>query len=139
MVRVVASDMGLKAGDVRERIWKTDARADRPHATLFASPTRVPLIDFSARETRSTRGKGRGVTAKMPGGAGKYPHAFIATMRSGHRGVFQRQGRGRFPIYELTGVSIVFVFAKHVAVGLARGEEQLIKNLQSELRFALRA
>jgi hypothetical protein len=28
---------------------------------------------------------------------------------------------------------------KHVDVGLARGEEQLVKNLQSELRFAIRS
>ena len=85
-----------------------------------------------------SRGRGRGVTAKVGPSRTRYPHAFLAQMRSGHLGVFQRVGRTRLPIRELRGPSIAHVFGKYVAVGIARGEEQLKKNLQSEFRFALR-
>lgn len=140
MVREIASDMDLAAGDVRDRIGVVEASApDRLRATLTAIPTRIPLIAFHARGPEPSRGRGRGVTARLPGGAGTYAHAFIASMASGHRGVFQRVGTRRLPIRELQGPSVLHVFVKHVAVGLARGEEQLVKNLQSELRFAIRS
>lgn len=149
MVSAVASDMGLKVSDVRGRIGTVEASApDRLKATLTASPARVPLIDFNARGPEPSRGKGGGVTARMPGGAGRYPNAFIATMRNGHRGVFARVGSGsrrsigawstNLPIKELRGPSIEHVFVKHVDVGLARGQEQLVKNLQHELQYAIR-
>lgn len=55
-----------------------------------------PLIDYGARQTA------KGVTVKI--NAGKrvlIKSAFIATMSNGHRGVFARQGKARFPIKEL--------------------------------------
>lgn len=140
MVREIAADMDLAAGVVRDTIGVVEASApDRMKATLTAIPTRIPLLAFHARGPEPSRGRGNGVTARLPGGAGQYPHAFIATMGSGHRGVFQRVGTQRLPIRELHGPSVLHVFVKHVAVGLARGEEQLVKNLQSELRFAIRS
>jgi hypothetical protein len=133
MVREVSQDLKLKSGDVRNRILVNDATATHHVAQLRASARRIPLIDFGARQTQ------RGVTAKLSGGRTRYPHAFIATVGSGrHTGVFQRKGNPRLPIRELFGPSIARVFLKHVDVGLARGQEQLVKNLQSEIRFALR-
>lgn len=139
MVRVVAQDMGLKSGDVRDRILIVEARPDQHVAQLKASAKRIPLIDFNARGPEPSRGKGRGVTARMPGGKGRCPHAFIATMKTGHRGVFQRRAKSRLHIDELFGASIAYVFTKLRGVGEARAQEQLVKNLQSEIRFALRA
>lgn len=137
MVREVSKDLGLKSSDVRDRIWTSEATTNRLQASLFASPKRIPLVDFKARGPEPSRGKGRGVTAKLPGGAGRYPHAFIATMKSGYPGVFQRPGKGRLPIVELHGPSIARSFTKHVRIGIARGAEQLVKNLRSEFRFAM--
>jgi len=136
MVRVIAQDTGLKQADVRERVWVREARPDRLVAALQASPARLPLLLYGATGPEPSRGQGRGVRARLKGGAGRYPHAFLATMASGHRGVFQRSKTGRLPIGELHGPSIVRVFEKHVAVGTARGEEQLVKNLTWEFRFA---
>lgn len=138
MVRVIAADLGLKAGDVRDHVVVKEARPDNLTATFFASGKRLPLIDFRARGPEPSRGKGRGVSARLPGGAGRYPNAFIATMGSGHRGVFvRRPGSGRLPITELHGPSIAQSFRKNVSIGAARAKEQLIKNIQSELRFAM--
>jgi hypothetical protein len=133
MVRSIAQDMALKQGDVRRYVYVRQATPTTLRATISASGSRVPLIMFNARERR-----GRGVTARLPGGAGQYPHAFIATMTSGHRGVFTRTSKARLPIAELHGPSIPWVFIKFLATGVARAEEQLLKNIVHELRFALR-
>ncbi len=54
----------------------------------------IPLYQLGARQTRS------GVSVRL---RGSYRSAFIAEMKSGHRGVMKRQGKGRLPIRELFG------------------------------------
>lgn len=135
MAREVSRDMRLKVGTVRDRLRVREAKAESLTYRLEASLKRLPLIEFQpVRGPEPSRGRGRGVTARTT--TGRYPHAFLATMRSGHRGVFERVGRARLAIRELKGPSIGHVFTKHAPAGLARGEEQLIKNLRHELRFA---
>jgi hypothetical protein len=140
MASAVAKDTGLKVGTIREQLRIEQAKPveGKLAARITVSGKRIPLIDFRARGPEPSRGRGRGVSARLPGGKGRYPHAFIATMKSGHRGVFQRRAQTRLPVYELHGPSLPHVFVKHIAVGLARGEESLAKNLAHELRFALR-
>jgi hypothetical protein len=137
MVREVARDLGIKQATVRDRMSVEQAKPGTERARLSASLKRIPLIEFNARGPEPSRGKGRGVAYRL-GGAKRLPHAFIATMRSGHRGVFERVGTRRLPIHELKGPSIGHVFARHVDEGLARGQEALVKNLESEFRFVLR-
>jgi len=139
MVRLVSQDTGLKVGAVRDQtsITKATAKAGRLAAQIIISGKPVPLIDFNARWNRR-----RGVTARLRGGKGTYPHAFIATMPGGHRGVFQRvpgalrrgpaPQRAGLPIYELHGPTLASVFRKHIGVGLARGAEAIQTNLAHE-------
>ena len=54
----------------------------------------IPLYTLGARQTRS------GVTVKL---RGSYKSAFIASMKSGHAGVFKRDGSARLPISEMFG------------------------------------
>jgi hypothetical protein len=145
--RAIASDMGLNVGTVKDAISIEQATAGRLSVRIVAKGKRIPLIDFKAKGPEPSRGRGRGVVAKLPGGRGQYAHAFIATMRSGHRGVFQRvpngsrhgaaPNRSQLPIYELFGPSIVKVFEKQVPVGEARRTDLLLQNVQHELGFAL--
>jgi hypothetical protein len=137
MGREISRDLSLKVGDVRERINILEATQTRLSVTLYASLKRLPLILFKASGPEPSFGKGRGVSANL-GGRKRYPHAFIATMGSGHRGVFQRKGRGRLPIAELRGPSIAHVFKKHEQVGIDRAQESLTKNLGHELEFEMR-
>lgn len=138
MASRVADDMKLRVGTVRDQLILDRASRGKPQVRISVSGKRIPLYAFGARGPYPSRGRGRGVTARLPApGRGRYPHAFIATMRSGHVGVFQRRGRDRLPIDELHGPSLPHVFAKFSAEGLARGQESLLKNLQSELQFAL--
>ncbi len=133
----IAGDMGIKVGTAREAIGIEKATTYNLRARLTARGKRLPLVDFKARGPEPSRGKGAGVSAKLPGGAGRYPRAFIATMKSGHRGVFQRTSKARLGIYELFGPSIVRVFEKFIPIGAARRNEVLQKNVQHELDFAL--
>jgi hypothetical protein len=146
MARVISKDMRLKVGDVRDRIilreattptdsWWSGARRQLS-VTLYASAKRLPLILFRATGPEPSHGKGRGVSASL-GGRKRYPHAFIATMGSGHRGVFQRKGLDRLPITELRGPSIAHVFKKYEQVGIDRTLEQLAKTLGHELAFEM--
>jgi hypothetical protein len=145
--RAVAQDMGIPVGTAKKAMRIEEATAGALVSRVEARGARLPLIAFRARGPEPSRGRGRGVTARLPGGAGRYPRAFIATLQSGHRGVFERasaltrRSRGAWgknlPILEKHGPSIPHVFNKHRAVGIAAGEASLTKNLSHEFRWAL--
>ena len=144
MVRVVATDMALQQKMVRDRITATSAKTSGPPAAyLYADQKRVPLINFKARQT-----KRRGVTARLPTGAGKYPNAFIATMKSGHQGVYSRntairsrkgmrRGSPALGIHELFGPSIAESFTTNQQVAETRSIEMLSTNFANEVKFLL--
>jgi hypothetical protein len=133
LVKEIARDTGLKSGDVRSKLFLREATASLPVASLAASKKRLPLILFGARGPEPSRGKGRGVSYRLPGGRGRAPHAFLATMRSGHRGVFARVARGRLPIRELRGPSLGRVFAKFRPDAIARANAVVLSTLQHEI------
>ena len=65
---------------------------------LDVSGTPVPLVAYPARQTR------KGVSVEVNRGKRTLvKHSFIATMKSGHKGVFRRRGTARLPIEELRG------------------------------------
>lgn len=133
LVRAVAKDVGLTQKTIRPQIVLGAARPGRnPAATLRVPTKRIPLIKFGAKQFSY------GVRARLKGGAQKYPGAFVATMRSGHTGVFRRRGKPRLPIAELHGPSLGRVFRNNWNVGVERFREQLPKNLEREFRFASR-
>lgn len=144
MVRVVATDVGLQQKFVRERIDATSAKTSGPpSAYLYASTKRVPLINFKAKQS-----KRNGVTARLPTGTGRYPNAFIATMKSGHEGVFARntttrsrkglrRGSPALGIHELFGPSIAQSFQKNGQVAEQRSIEMLSTNMANEIKFLL--
>jgi Prophage minor tail protein Z (GPZ) len=131
MVRALAADTGLKQSVVRDAMPFTQASLARPIARLSSSLTRIPLFDFNAKASK--RG---GVIAKITGGAGRYPHAFFATMASGHEGVFERKGSARLPIHELQGPSLGRVFIKHRPECVAAFWDSFQKNFDHEMQFA---
>lgn len=144
MVRVVATDMALQQKMVRDRIVATSAKTSGPpSAYLFADQKRVPLINFKARQT-----KRRGVTYRLPGGAGSLPNAFIATMKTGHEGVYERnsairsrkglrRGSPALGIHEKFGPSIAQSFTTNQKVAETRAIEMLSTNFANEVKFLL--
>ena len=148
MAQAIAADTGLPSRRISAKI-KTMKLGASGVALVVEHEPRIPLIDFKAKGPEPSRGKGRGVTWSNPGGGrNNDPHAFIATMPGGHRGVFVRKGgatsqRGKagkgwttLPIRELFGPSLSNVFKKFLPLGAKRAEETLRTNLQHEINFA---
>lgn len=146
MVQNIAADTGLTSRKVRDSIAINKYGSEA--VQVEAKGTRIPLIEFGARGPEPSRGKGRGVSYRLPTGRGNAPHAFIATMPSGHRGVFERKpnaehkraakgGRTMLPIRELKGPSIVNVFKKFLPDGAKRAQEVLSTNLRHEIQYVL--
>ena len=134
MSKSITKDTGLKAGEVKKEI---KIKVEPTALFLRVTGARIPLVKFGARGPEPSRGRGRGVSYKLKGGRGKIPTAFLATMPSGHRGVFHRKSTARKPIRELFGPSLVHVFKKFLPSGAKSASEALVKNLRSEIAFAL--
>lgn len=142
--RVVAKDMGIKVGDAKDSIRLTLPTGATMTGEIAGGLKRIPLIKFGARGPEPSRGRGRGVTYRGRSGSKRIPKAFIATMPSGHRGVFVRTtsravrrgpppNRSALPIRELFGPSIGRILDKHKKEILARGEEQTTKEFVRQI------
>lgn len=136
MVRAVKAETGLGSRFLSKEVRIEKSTANAPRATVTAQGRRVPLIAFKAKGPEPSRGRGRGVTTSLPGAKGRLPHAFIARMPSGHRGVFQRKGKRRLPIEEQFGPSAPELFEKHFPAFARAAGESFDKNLRSEISFA---
>lgn len=146
--RAIAKDMGVAQKVIKPSLYTRRASFHNRRAELVATGRRIPLIAFRAKETKT-----RGVTyAGQDGRRQSIQSAFFATMESGHKGVFKRQGakrtmkRGRYagklrqPIVELHGPSVPYVMLQRrvqaAMDGVAR--EKWVQNVQHELRYYLR-
>ena len=69
----------------------------------------------------------------------KMPHAFEATMKSGHTGIFQRKGEARYPIKEVKTISIAEMFGKTVVIKDLKSfiEEKLPEVMANQLDAAM--
>lgn len=76
-----------KGSDITAMQWALDVSGDP-----------VPLVAYPHRQTK------RGVSVEVNRGKRSLVEdAFVATMKSGHKGVFRRRGKARLPIQELRG------------------------------------
>lgn len=101
--RYIARAISLKrakGSDLGSMEWRVDVSGEP-----------VPLIAYPHRAVKGRRGK-RGIGPRSQGGVvvevnrGKstlVKGAFVATMKSGHEGIFRRKGSERLPIEELRG------------------------------------
>ncbi len=143
-VRSLAEDVGLPQREVRKSMSLRRATRSELAATLTVTGRRIPLIAFGARQSRA------GVSYGLRRGRTVAYGAFIATMRSGHRGVFRRVGASvrrspgawspNLPIVELRGPSLPFVFSRRKIIAALRAAVELAypKNLEHEMDFLLR-
>ncbi len=138
--REMKDDVGgsVKIGALKEVIVVRNATEQRRTVSVEVTGGRIPLIDFGARGPEPSRGRGRGVTVNLRRGLKRHGRAFIATMKSGHRGVFERVGKARLGIFEKFGPSLPRVFRTVSPAVRAAGAESLAKNLGSELNYELR-
>ena len=134
----------LKAAVIKKGISLIRASKGQIRAIVRASGRPVPLINYGARQTRA------GVTVQVKAGRKLLKGAFIATMPSGHTGVFERVGRGHkkvmhgshiqwrgLPIRELFGPSIPSAFMQKTVQGALESavREKFPRLLQHEIDF----
>lgn len=149
--RAIVADTGLASRHVAAEIKIDKAQRTDPVVVVEIRGRRFPLLAFGARGPEPSRGRGHGVAWRGAGGSRKRERrAFIATMRSGHRGVFlrtrftpagarysKRSGKNREVFVELKGPSLPLVFEKQFPVFRTAAGESLVKNLRSEINYAL--
>ncbi|MDP1570343.1 MAG: phage tail protein [Vicinamibacterales bacterium] len=135
MAREISKDLQLRVGVVREALRMQQASIARPEASLSGSRLkRIPVIDMGATGPFPSRGRGRGVSWRNQGRK-RDPKAFIAVMKSGHKGVFKRVSKKRLGIIELRGPSLGHVFEKFKPVGMARLLEVFTQRFKHEYQF----
>ena len=141
VLRMITQTLTLKQKDLRGaagRLHQGDtvklrrASFRRLFATLRVVGGRIPLLAFSARQTK----KGVSYKIRRDGPRQKIRSAFI-TKVGGHTGVFKRLGRPRFPIQELWGPSVPLVLLE--APEFARGsfETLMAQRLHKEIAVQL--
>lgn len=137
IVRDIGRDMGIRSGDIAKLLRVKKATARDESFEIEVQGRRIPLIAFKAQGPEPSKGKGRGVSYAYgtSGGRKTVPHAFIARMPGGHRGVYQRRTKARLPIYELFGPSLPHVFEKFVPRFMKAAEAFVIKNVRHEIDF----
>lgn len=129
--KAIRARYNIKSSEAKDRIKVTPANKFRLQAVITASGRRTPLILFDAKMAARASGK-RGIAAGdvtvrvlqasgrkvVKGSIGRRP--FIATMKSGHVGVFVRTGGRRLPIRELFSVSLPQAFTQRAILAALR-------------------
>ncbi len=114
---------------------KRNAEIDAMVWTMRPTGKHVPLGKYPARQTK------KGVSVQVNQGQRKLiKGAFIAKMKSGHVGVFQREGRARLPIQHAlsTRVSDVFEDRGMAPAVLDRGQTVFTSSFRRLLPMELR-
>jgi hypothetical protein len=83
-----ASGYNIKASAIKRSFTIERATPSRLAVTLRATGRPITLINYGAQQTK------KGVTVRVKNGRKTRRHAFIATMPNGHKGVFERIGKG---------------------------------------------
>lgn len=100
MQQEMGEAMGLNTTGFRKALQEAKANRNKLAASITATGKPLPLIMFGARQAAS------GTSAKAWNKRKLYKGTFIATMKSGHKGVFKRSSKKRLPVKELYGPSI---------------------------------
>ena len=86
--KAAAKKLGLKQKVVRQRVWLKRANRKRLYGRITGGRVGWPLILWDATQEGKAPVPGGGVTIPKLGYS--VPHAFLATMPTGHKGVWLR-------------------------------------------------
>jgi len=149
----IRSIITMKKKDVMATFSTRKASVRILSARVACSSVPVPLIKFTNSRTK------KGISVKVLKSSTRtvLNHAFYATMKSGHKGIFAREGQGpsrpvrqniaygalprkyRLPIRELTGPRVSDIMGKPNVMQkiTAQANDRLHKNINNELNYAL--
>lgn len=108
-------------------------KADTGNLVGFVSFSgyKIPLYKFQVTpKAPGTRQQVR--AAIMKGGGTPFENAFIAQMKSGHVGVFERKTQKRFPVEEIMGLSAAQMIGNENIIAGLEAEAQEIVNERLE-------
>lgn len=136
IARRIAEKVTARVSDIKKKISRTKATYRHWVSTLSISAKRIPLKSFKPRQIA------KGVTYKIEKTSGRklVMSAFLATMRSGHTGVFKRKSDSRLPIIELHGPSLgqVFEGTSSIVRAVQRSTGKMLeKNIDDQLKLQL--
>lgn len=97
--REISGRRNILVGRAKKELRLQRASASRPVAAIHASGYPIPLIDVKGAKRQTKRGVVAKIEAGEPGHL--FEGAFIATMKSGHIGVFRREQSHNLPIREI--------------------------------------
>jgi len=107
-IKTMANQTGVKQKILRDFLLMTKAQKQKLTAILSAPHKKrltLLMIDSHAKQNA------RGVAYHIGGQRKQLDHAFMATMKNGHRGIYARKsGAKRLPIRELQGPSVAHIF-----------------------------
>lgn len=134
ITKLVAKATGMKQKTIRGRVWASKANRKKLFVQVLGGKYGWPIYEEGAVVQMETGIKiGRGRKAQ------EYPHAFIATMRSGHTGIFVRKGRRRVPVQEVRSdsvTSVIRALGKEQAI-LADAQVTLVKRVDAQMQRML--
>lgn len=100
---------GISIGFIKSNLEKKQANFNSLYASVTAKGKRLPVIEIDPHAKQTAAG----VSYKTRGETHEIPHAFLADMKSGHKGVFTRKDKSRLPISEKYGPSLPKVFTNN--------------------------
>lgn len=133
--RKIREKYSFQARVVAQSLKVARSQFARLEVSVISEGKRIRVIDASARQTP------RGVTVLIGKQRKLITSAFIATMKSGHVGVFSRRTKKRLPIDEIYTIAIAEAFGSEAVTATMRlkAEEVFIPRFEHELgRLAAR-
>jgi hypothetical protein len=142
---VRAAGYNIKASAIKSSFTIQKASRGKLYVMLKSTGRPIALINYGARPGKN------GVSVQVKTGRTVLRHAFVATMPNGHRGVFERTGKGHkkvvkngktirsgLPIKELFGPSIPQSLANDAVnkAIMAKIKQKFPQILKHELAFA---
>lgn len=146
--KLISAEVGVSQKDIRAAMTYQEATGSRLVARLGLSNKKIPLSKFNARGPEPSKGRGRGVSWRIGAVAKRDTTLFLATMRSGHRGVFERFGpstsksRGAWsknlPLQQKYGPSLGYILEKKRQAVEAAMMASFQKNFDREMAYRSR-
>ena len=130
----VREKIRVKASVVKDHTKILKATPLKPEARVEVEGFPLPLSAFGPRQTK------RGVTVGIEKGKKRQlkEGAFFSTMKSGHKGVFKRQGKDRLPIDEKYGPNIPGIVSGNTWKKIEKyTNDRLERELDHEINRAL--
>jgi hypothetical protein len=131
--RRIRDRYNLKVSVIKNDLRLVRARRGELEAQVIARGAPIPLIQFGARQTRA----GVSVQVVRSNPRSILRRVFVARMKSGHVGVYERRGKSRLPIDERYTIGVPTMFAQRQIISALRGVagERFRRELARELKF----